>query len=64
MYIMRKDILIVDWLLMILFVIIVISKLTGAIDIKIIQPIFLILITIHIIQRRRIILASLKRHKK
>ena len=61
---MRKDILIVDWLLMILFVIIVISKLTGAIDIKIIQPIFLTLITIHIIQRRRIILASLKRHKK
>jgi hypothetical protein len=61
---MKKNILIIDWLLIIIFILIVISKFSNLPFIKIIQPIFFILIVIHIIQHWRIIVHSLKRLKK
>ena len=61
---MKKDILIVDWLLIIIFVLIIVSKFINLHFTKVIQPIFFILIIIHIIQHWKVIIYSLKGLKK
>jgi len=60
---MRKDILIVDWLLIIVFAVIVLSKFIELEFVSFLQPIFFVLILIHIIQHWKIIIDSLKRTK-
>ncbi|MBT6824434.1 hypothetical protein HOA59_03300 [archaeon] len=61
---MKRNILIVDWLLILTFILMVLSKFITLPFTKIIQPIFLILILIHIIQHWKILLFSLKKLKK
>jgi len=61
---MKKDILIVDLLLIIIFILMVVSKFINLPFIRIIQPIFFVLIIIHIIQHWKVILYSLKGLKK
>lgn len=58
--IMRKDFLIVDWLLLITFVFMVISKLVEMPAFKFVQPLFMVLIVIHLAQHWKIMAASLK----
>ena len=52
--------LIIDWLLIIIFTLMLISKIINLPFDKIIQPVFLILIIIHIGQHWRVILHSIK----
>ncbi len=61
---MKNINLIIDWLLIITFVLMVLSKFINIPFTNIIQPIFFALIIIHIIQHRKIIFYSLKRLKK
>ena len=61
---MKMGILIIDWLLIIVFVLMILSKLIDLPFTKIIQPIFFILIIIHLIQHWKDIAFSLKRLKK
>ena len=61
---MKKSILIVDWLLIIIFILIIVSKFINFPFAKLIQPSFLVLIIIHIIQHWKIIIYSLKKLKK
>jgi len=61
---MKKNVLIVDWLLIIIFVLMIVSKFITLSFAKIIQPIFFVLIIIHIIQHWKILVHSLKRFKK
>ena len=61
---MKKSILIVDWLLIIIFILLIISKFINLPFTKVIQPIFFVLIIIHIIQHWKIIVYSLKGLKK
>jgi hypothetical protein len=58
---MKKSILIVDWLLIIIFILMILSKLINLPFTKIIQPIFFVLIIVHIIQHWKVIVYSLKR---
>jgi fatty-acid desaturase len=58
---MRKSILIVDWLLIIIFVIMVLSKFIDLEFASLLQPVFFVLIFIHIIQHWKIIVNSLKK---
>ncbi|MBR9680445.1 MAG: hypothetical protein GOU98_01315 [Candidatus Altiarchaeota archaeon] len=62
--IMKKSILIIDWLMILVFVVLVLSKFVGITTPAILQPIFMLLIGIHIIQHWKIIIASLKQLKK
>jgi len=57
---MKKNILIVDWLLVIIFVLMVMSRFMVFSLPRIVQPTFFILILIHIIQHWRVMLFSLK----
>lgn len=61
---MKKSILTVDWLLIIVFMLMIISKFIELPFTKVIQPIFFILIITHIIQHWKIILYSLKKTTK
>jgi len=61
---MKKNILIVDWLLIIIFILIIVSKFINLPFTKIIQPIFFVLIIIHVIQHWKVIVYSLKGLKK
>ena len=61
---MKKSILIVDWLLIIIFILMVISKFINLPFTNVIQPIFFVLIIIHIIQHWKVIVYSLKGLKK
>ena len=61
---MEKSILIVDWLLIIIFILMIVSKFINLPFTKVIQPIFLVLIIIHIIQHWKVIVYSLKGLKK
>ena len=61
---MKKIILIVDWLLILIFILMIVSKFINLPFIKIIQPIFFVLIIIHVIQHWKVIVYSLKRLKK
>ena len=61
---MKKSILIVDWLLIIVFILMIASKFINLPFTKIIQPIFFVLIIIHVIQHWKVIVYSLKGLKK
>jgi hypothetical protein len=61
---MKKSILIIDWVLIAIFILMVLSKFINLPFTKIIQPIFFIFIAIHIIQHYKIIIYSLKGLKK
>ena len=61
---MKKNILIVDLLLIIIFILMVISKFINLPFTNVIQPIFFVLIIIHIIQHWKVIIYSLKGLKK
>ena len=57
---MKKIILIIDWLLIIIFILMILSKFINLPFAKIIQPIFFVLIIIHIIQHWKVIIYSFK----
>ncbi len=61
---MKKHILIIDWLLITIFILIIISKFINLSFTKNIQLVFFILIITHITQHWKIIFYSLKRLKK
>ena len=61
---MKKNVLIIDWLLIIIFILMIVSKFINLPFTKVIQPIFLVLIIIHIIQHWKVIVYSLKGLKK
>jgi len=61
---MKKDIVIVDLLLLVLFGFLVIFKIGNIAAIKLVQLPFMLLIAVHIIQHRRAMLAFLKQLKK
>ena len=61
---MKKSLLIVDALLIIVFILIIVSKFINLSFTKVIQPIFFVLIIIHIIQHWKVIVYSLKGLKK
>jgi hypothetical protein len=58
---MRKDIFIIDWLLLIVFVIIILSKLFTIPFAQILQPAFFILIIVHIVQHWRFFILRIKK---
>lgn len=58
---MKKSIIIIDLLLIITFVLILIAKATNASFITVIQPIFFVLVIIHIIQHWKILVRLVKR---
>ena len=61
---MKKNILIINWLLIIVFILMIISKFINLPFVKIIQPIFFVLILVHIIQHWKMIIYPLKNLKK
>lgn len=61
---MKKSILIVDWLLIIIFVLMILLKFINLPFTKVIQPIFFVLIIIHIIHHWKVIVYSFKGLKK
>ena len=61
---MNKSVLIVDWLLIMIFILMIVSKFISLPFTKVIQPIFFVLIIIHIIQHWKVIVYSLKGLKK
>jgi hypothetical protein len=61
---MKKSLFIIDWLLILTFILMVLSKFITMPFTKIIQPIFLGLILIHIIQHWKILVFSLKNFRK
>lgn len=60
---MKKGILIIDWILFILTLFLIISKIMNLSFNQFIQSIFLILILVHIIQHWKIFLYSIKNKK-
>jgi hypothetical protein len=61
---MKKSILIIDWVLIVIFILMVLSKFINLPFTKIIQPIFFVFIATHIIQHWKIIIYSIKKLKK
>ncbi|HHH78113.1 MAG TPA: hypothetical protein ENL18_02735 [Thermoplasmatales archaeon] len=61
---MRKYILFVDLLLIAVFIFLVASKVITIPATKIVQPIFMILIAVHLLQHWKILVASVKRMRK
>lgn len=61
---MRKYILPVDLLLIAIFIFLIVSKIVTVPAIKIIQPIFMILVAVHLIQHWKVLVASIKRMMK
>ncbi|HHQ45311.1 MAG TPA: hypothetical protein ENN13_04135 [Candidatus Altiarchaeales archaeon] len=58
---MKKTILIVDWLLLILVLTMFLSKFLGMQSAKVLQPIFFMLVLVHIIQHWRFFSSSIKK---
>ncbi|EKD44382.1 MAG: hypothetical protein ACD_71C00155G0002 [uncultured bacterium (gcode 4)] len=58
---MKKNVIIIDFLLLGIFTLIIVSKFIDLSFVKIIQLIFFSLIAIHIIQHRKIIYCSFKK---
>ena len=58
---MKKSILIADYLLIVIFMLIIVSKFIHLPFTKIIQPVFLVLIIIHLIQHWKVIVYSFKK---
>ncbi len=61
---MRKYILFVDLLLIAVFIFLGASKVITIPATKIVQPIFMILIAVHLLQHWKILVASVKRMRK
>ncbi len=61
---MKKSVLIIDWLLAIIFILMLTTKFINLPFAKILQPIFFVLIAIHIVQHWKILIYSLKNFKK
>jgi len=61
---MKKHILFIDLLLLAIFIFLIVSKIVTVPAIKIIQPIFMILIAVHLIQHWKVLAASIKRMMK
>jgi len=61
---MRKYILLVDLLLIAIFAFLVASKIINLPATKIVQPIFMILIAVHLIQHWKVLAASIKKMMK
>ncbi len=61
---MKKSVLIVDWILLIIFVLMIVSKFINLSFTNFIQPVFFIFIILHIIQHWKVIVYSLKGLKK
>jgi hypothetical protein len=59
-FFMKKDILIVNWLLIMFFILMVVSKFISLPFTKVIQPIFFVFIIVHIIQHWKVIIYSFK----
>ena len=57
---MKKDIIIVDLILIVLFVILISSNIFKLTAIKMVQPLFMVLLGIHIIQHWRTLVAMIK----
>ena len=55
-----NQIWIVDWLMIFVFILILVSKVINLSFTKVLQPIFFVLIVIHIVQHWRAIVCSLK----
>ena len=58
---MRNYILTVDWILLVTFTLIILSKIVSLPFEKVLQPIFFGFIIIHIYQHRRILINSFKK---
>ncbi len=61
---MKKSFLAIDLLLVVLLVLMILSKFIELPFVKIIQPLFLILIVVHVIQHWKILVLSIKNLKK
>ena len=61
---MKKSVLFVDWILLIIFVLMIVSKFINLSFTNFIQPVFFIFIILHIIQHWKVIVYSLKGLKK
>ena len=61
---MKKSFLIVDWALVILLILVILSKFIELPFTKILQPLFMVLIVIHVIQHWKIMWFSIKNLKK
>ena len=57
---MKKDIIIIDLILILLFVILISSNIFKFTALKMIQPLFMVLLAIHIIQHWRVFIALTK----
>ena len=60
----KKSFLIVDWALVILLILVILSKFIELPFTKILQPLFMVLIVIHVIQHWKIMWFSIKYLKK
>jgi len=57
---MKKDIIIVDLILLVLFILLISSNIFKLTTIKIVQPLFMVLLGIHIIQHWRTLVVMTK----
>ncbi|OGY41938.1 MAG: hypothetical protein A2Y82_05095 [Candidatus Buchananbacteria bacterium RBG_13_36_9] len=58
---MKKGILIIDWLLIIIFLLMILSKFVTLELAKFLQPLFFVLIIVHIVQHWKIVVNSLRK---
>ena len=58
---MKKSIVIVDWLLLVIFILMILSNFVNLPFTKIIQPIFFVLVIIHIAQHWRFFYNPIKK---
>ncbi len=64
MRVMKKDILFVDWAMLAIFGVLILSKILKFVTPPILQMSFMVLIGIHIFQHWKIIVATVKRKRK
>jgi hypothetical protein len=57
---MKKDIIIVDLILLVLFVILISSNIFKITAIKMVQPLFMVFLGIHIVQHWKTLMAMIK----
>ncbi|MEA3355103.1 MAG: hypothetical protein U9Q63_01295 [Patescibacteria group bacterium] len=57
---MKKDIVVVDLILIVLFIILMLSNIFKITGLKIVQPLFMVLLATHIIQHWKVLVALTK----
>ena len=57
---MKKDIIIVDLILFVLFILLISSNIFKITAIKMVQPLFMVILGIHIIQHWKMLMAMIK----